>query len=266
MIVLHGTWKAPIEIQERGDFFLWGESSVPAKRKCRRTPLPHPFKACQDDIFKIITSIDFANKGAKKARKDSAIIILPSISNSPQASPDLIREDDSENGKEKVGLSAWKIEGLSLPPEDAVSLLSMFSGFWTGIEGFAVGTDFRFWSKVSKSVMELLSKQHFVPGIFSSNGLSFARWQYVLNDQDDITRMSMLAGGMPPICRAMDGLPNNPEAILTGFVNSAIDGCIRRWIPLSEMTSNTMGLSSAWLESLATGQPIKTNMIGIKNL
>ena len=67
MIVLHGTWKAPIEIQERGDFFLWGESSVPVKRKGRRTPLPHPFQASQDDISKIITSIDFANKGAKKA-------------------------------------------------------------------------------------------------------------------------------------------------------------------------------------------------------
>ena len=215
MIVLHGTWKAPIEIQERGDFFLWGESStsVPAKRKGRRAgPLPHPFQACQDDISKIITSLDFANKGAKKARQDSALIMLPSISNSPQASPDLIREDDSENGKEKVGLSAWKIEGLSLPPEDAVSLLSMFSGFWTGIEGFAIGTDFRFWSKASKFAMELLSKQHFVPGIVSSNGHSFARWQYVLNDQDDMTRMSMLAGGMPPICRSIlqDGLPNNP--------------------------------------------------------
>ena len=65
---------------------------------------------------------------------------------------------------EKVVLSTWQLDGLSLPPEDAVALLTSLSGFWTGIDGFAIGSDFRFWSKVSKFAMELLSKQHFVPG------------------------------------------------------------------------------------------------------
>lgn len=252
MIVLHGTWKPPASIEERGNFFLWGESSTSTRVK--RTgrpragmPRPHPFQASQDDIFKIITSPDFANSGIKKARQDSVFITLPSISNSPQASPDLIREDRSENGTEKVGLTAWKIDGLSLPPEDAVSLLTMFSGFWTKIDGFAIGTDFRFWSKVSKFAMELLSKQHFVPGLVSSgnNGHSFARWQYVLNDQDDMTRMSMLAGAMPPICRSIlrNGHPGLPEALVSVFLNSAIDGCIRRWIPISEIQRKTSGIS-----------------------
>ena len=275
MIVLHGTWKPPASIEERGNFFLWGESSTSTrvKRKGRPRagmPRPHPFQASQDDIFKIITSPDFANSGIKKARQDSVFITLPSISNSPQASPDLIREDTSENGTEKVGLTAWKIDGLSLPPEDAVSLLTMFSGFWTTIDGFAIGTDFRFWSKVSKFAMELLSKQHFVPGLVSSenNGHSFARWQYVLNDQDDMTRMSMLAGAMPPICRSIlqNGLPGLPEALVSVFLNSAIDGCIRRWIPISEIQRKTSGISTAWLESLTTGQPIKTNTHGLKTL
>ncbi len=275
MIVLHGTWKPPASIEERGNFFLWGESSTSTRVKRRGRPRagmprPHPFQASQDDIFKIITSPDFANSGIKKARQDSVFITLPSISNSPQGSPDLIREDTSENGTEKVGLTAWKIDGLSLPPEDAVSLLTMLSGFWTKIDGFAIGTDFRFWSKVSKFAMELLSKQHFVPGLVSSenNGHSFARWQYVLNDQDDMTRMSMLVGAMPPICRSIlrNGLPGLPEALVSVFLNSAIDGCIRRWIPISEIRSKTSGISMAWLESLTTGQPIKTNTHGLKTL
>ncbi|NJD54154.1 MAG: DEAD/DEAH box helicase [Candidatus Methanoperedens sp.] len=118
--------------------------------------------------------------------------------------------------------------------------------------------------------MELMSKQHFVPGLVSSdkNGQSFARWQYVLNDQDDMIRMSMLARGMPPICRSilLNGSPNNPEALLSDYINSAVDGCIRRWIPISEIRSKTSSISSAWLESLSTGQPIKTNTHGLKNL
>ncbi|VVB94288.1 RNA polymerase-associated protein RapA [uncultured archaeon] len=275
MIVLHGTWKPAAAIQERGDFFLWGESSASPKVKRRGrpragVPRSHPFQASQGDILKIITALDFANSGIKKARHDSVFITLPSISNSPQASPDLIREDDSENGTEKVGLAAWKIDGLSIPPEDAVSLLTMLSGFWTGIDGFAIGTDFRFWSKVSKFAMELLSKQHFVPGLVVSenNDQSFARWQYALNDQDDLTRMSMLAGRMPPICRSIlqNGLSNYPEALLSDFLNTAVDGCIRRWIPISEIKTKTSGLSSAWLDSLATGEPIRTKAHWLKNL
>ena len=275
MIVLHGTWKPPAALEKRGDFFLWGETSTSGKVKRRGHPRAgiehyHPFQASKDDIFKIITSLDPANNVIKNARQENVFITLPSTSNSPQASPDLIKEDDSENGNGKVTMAAWKIHGLSISPEDAVSLLTMLSGLWTGNDDFAIGTDFRFWSKVSKFTMELMSKQHFVPGLVFSedDDQSFARWQYVLNDQDDMTRMSILAGGMPPICRSilLNGSPNHPEALISDFLNTAIDGCIRRWIPISEMQSKTSGISSAWLESLSTGQPIKTNIHGLKNL
>lgn len=267
MIVLHGTWKPSTEIQERGNFFLWGESSTKRRGRKGKTH-SHPFQASKDDIFTIITAL--AKTSEKMARQESVFITLPSFSNSPQASPDLIREEYNENGDEKVGLLAWKIDGLCIPPEDAVSLLTMLSGFWTENDGFAIGTDFRFWSKVSKFAMELLSKQHFVPGLIASenNGQSFARWQYVLNDQDDMTRMSMLAGGMPHICRSIreSSFSNSPEGLLSDFLNTAVDGCIRRWIPLSEIKTKTSGLSSAWLESLATGEPLRTTTPRLKNL
>jgi len=170
MIVLHGTWKPPSEIQERGNFFLWGESSTSQqiKRKSRQaTPRPHPFQASQDEISRIITSFNSGDI-KKKMLPDRTFILLPSYPDAPQASPDLIQEDEFDNGMEKVVLSTWQLDGLSLPPEEAVALLTSLSGFWTGIDGFAIGSDFRFWSKVSKFAMELLSKQHFVPGIVAS--------------------------------------------------------------------------------------------------
>ncbi|MFH0904126.1 MAG: hypothetical protein V1854_02915 [Methanobacteriota archaeon] len=71
------------------------------------------------------------------------------------------------------------ISGIRKRPEDAVMLLRSLSGAWTENDGAVIGTDLRFWSKVSKFTMELLSKQHFVPGIvFSKNNMAFARWQY----------------------------------------------------------------------------------------
>jgi SNF2 family DNA or RNA helicase len=274
MIVLHGTWKLPAQIYDRGNFFLWGESSNSTqvvKRKGRlatRTPRPHPFQASQDDISRVITSFETGDIN-KKTQTDRTFITLPSYLDAPQASPDLIRDDELDNGIEKVVLSTWQLDGLSLPPEEAVALLTSLSGFWTGIDGYAIGSDFRFWSKVSKFAMELLSKQHFVPGIVTSenNSKTFARWQYVLNDQDDLTRMSMLATGMPQICRSLvQNRMLHPEAYLSDFLNTAVDGSIRKWMPLSELSSKTTGLSSAWLESLATGAPIKTHATGLKNL
>jgi hypothetical protein len=44
----------------------------------------------------------------------------------------------------------WKVEGLCIPPEDAVMLLCSLSGAWTENDSAVIGTDLRFWSKVSK--------------------------------------------------------------------------------------------------------------------
>jgi hypothetical protein len=218
-----------------------------------------------------IESLDSGQGGniSKKARSDKVPLLLPSFSSSPQASPDLLRDDGGENAEEPVSLSQWKVDGLCIPPEDAVMLLNSLSGAWIENDGAVIGTDIRFWSKVSKFAMELLSKQHFVPGIvFSEKSMAFARWQYALNDENARMRFSMLARSMPPVCRALvqNRVPNTQEAFLSDFLNNAIDCCIRSWTQISEMRSKNPGLSEAWLQSLATGEPIKVHASGLKNL
>ncbi len=275
MIVLHGIWKPQETLKDRGDFFLWGESSSisPVKRRGRPpkagTQRAHPFQAVEKDLERVIDSLDSGHDSniSKKARSDNMILLLPSFSKSPQASPDLLRDDNEERAEESVSLSQWKVDGLSIQPEDAVLLLSSLSGAWTENDSAVIGTDLRFWSKVSKFAMELLSKQHFVPGIVFSDSMAFAQWQYVLNDENDRTRFSMLARSMPPVCRALhqSRIQNTQEAFLSDFLNSSIDCCIRSWIPISEMRSKK-SISEAWLQSLVTGEPIKVHASGLKNL
>ncbi len=273
MIVLHGTWR-PIEtLENRGDFFIWGESSSSTAKRRGRIPKAsiqrtHPFQASEKDLRRVIESLNPESGSVirKKARSDNVLLTLLSFSRSPQASPDLLR--DEESAEETVCLSPWKVDGLCIQPEDAVLLLSLLSGAWIQTDSTAIGTDLRFWSKVSKFAMELLSKQHFMPGIaFSENGKAFAQWQYVLNDEDDRIHMSMLARSMPPVCRSLhqNKIPNSQD-ILADFLNSAINGCIRSWIPISEIRSKKPGLSEAWLESLATGEPIRVGASNLKKL
>lgn len=275
MIVLHGIWKPPEASTDRGDFFLWGESTFisPIKRRGRppKSGASHPYQALEKDLKIAIESFDSVQGGNinKKARSNKVPLLLPSYSRSPLASPDMLRDDSGENAEEPISLSQWKVEGLCIPPEDAVMLLCSLSGAWTENDSVVIGTDLRFWSKVSKFAMELLSKQHFVPGIvFSKNNMAFARWQYALNDEDARTRFSMLARGMPPVCRALvqNSVPNTQEAFLSDYLNNSIDSCIRSWTPISEMRSKKPGLSEAWLKSLATGEPISVQASGLKNL
>ena len=276
MIVLHGTWEPPESLKERGNLFIWGESSsiLPVKHRGRPqktgTERAHPFQTSKKDLESVIESLNPADAGSisKKAHPDTVFLFLPSYPRSPQASPDLLRDNGSESVDDTVSLSQWKVSGLSIQPEEAVLLLGSLSGVWAGNGSAVIGTDLRFWSKVSKFAMELLSKQHFVPGIvLSEDGTAFARWQYVLNDEDDRIRMSMLARSMPPVCRALyQKIPNTQDVFLSGFLNSAIDSCIRCWIPISKIRSKKPGLSEAWLQSLATGEPIKASVSNLKNL
>ncbi|VVB94057.1 RNA polymerase-associated protein RapA [uncultured archaeon] len=266
MIVLHGTWKPPETAEGAGSFFFWGESSISPARKRGRlpkagSPRAHPFQASENDIRAVLESVD--PERVRKVQIDSALFSFPSYSKYPQASPDLLRDEDEVEGA--LTLQQWKVKGLCITPEDAVSLLSSLSGTWAG--DAAIGTDTRFWSKASKLAMELLSKQHFVPGIVSFDGMEFARWQYVLNDDNDRTRFSMLMRSMPPVCRALvQNRFNDSQEPLADFLNSAIDSCIRSWIPISEIKTRKPGLSEAWLHSLATGEPIKASASGLLKL
>ncbi|MCG7847819.1 MAG: SNF2 helicase-associated domain-containing protein, partial [ANME-2 cluster archaeon] len=279
MIALHGTWKPSETIDEQGDFFIWGESSTAStiKRKGRppklsaSKPRPHPFQAAHEDLKMVIELLEIINGSIinTKTRMDEVLLSLPTISRSPQASPDLLIDDIVEETDEPVGLIPWKIEGLSIPPEDAISLLSSLSGAWIEHDSTVIGTDLKFWSNVSKFTLELLSKQHFVPGIVTSeNGKVLPRWQYILNDEDDRMHFSMLTSSMPPVCRALfqNKIPNVQEAFLSDFLNSAINGCIRNWMSISEIKSKKPGISEVWLRALTTGEPIQVHKSILKNL
>ncbi len=263
MIVLHGTWKLSETTEGRGNFFIWGESSVPpAKRRGRlpKTGQFHPFQASENDLRTVLETLD--PEKVKKAQTDSALFNLPSYSKFPQASPELLREEIEEEG---LSMRQWRVIGLCLAPEDAVSFLSSLTGMWAGEA--AIGTDTRFWSKASKLAMELLSKQHFAPGIIVHDGMAFARWQYVLNDENDRMRFSMLMRSMPPVCRALvQNKFSDGQITFEDFFNSTVDSCIRSWISISEIKTRKPSLSKAWLHSLATGKPIEGRLSEIQKL
>ncbi len=276
MIVLHGTWNFPNIATDRGDFFFWGESSSsPIKNKphsSKNLPRDHPFQVSKEDLLNILELINPTNYDtiSEVAYSLPLVFLLPSFLKAPQPSPDLLIEN-TENQEEKLQMSPWKIHGLSISPEHTVAIFNSLSTKILEENNIAIGADIRFWSKVSKLVMELLVKQHFIPNIIISENTEyegFARWQYILVEKDERIRMMMLTNSMPPICRAIihNGNTHSPDIILSSYLNAAIDGCIRTWISIADLKSKKLGLSEAWLESLATGEPIKVSKSEIKKI
>ncbi|WP_094227628.1 DEAD/DEAH box helicase [Methanolobus psychrotolerans] len=276
MIVLHGIWKPPENLHEQGSFVLWGEDStvLPVKRRGRppkvTTHRVHPFQAGEEDLRKAIGAL-YSESGSiinEKIISDDVLLLLPSNPRSPQASPDLLLDRYEDGAVEDLGLSQWKVNGLGIRTENAVLLLNSLSEERMEKNDTIIGTDLRFWIKVSKFAMELLSKQHYVPGmVFSGEETAFSRWQYVLNDKNDTTRFSMLVDSMPPVCRALvqNGISSTSESVLSEFINHSIDSCIRKWIKIPQIKSKK-SIAGAWLQSLATGEQIKVHTSDIKNL
>jgi hypothetical protein len=275
MIVLHGTWNPPETIKNRGNFFLWGETSScpPIKRKGRPPKIrAHPFQVNENSLYKIIESLDIENSKnhSKKMRPDNVIYLLPSYSKSPQASPKLFLEDNIKNLEELVELYPWKVNGLNISHDSAILLLASLSEVRTNTQGTIIGADLKFWSNVSKFILELLSKQQFIPGIvISEDNESIAQWEHVLDRSENRIRFSMLVKSMPPVCMSIlqdSKIPNSPEVFLLDYFNAAINGCIQNWVSLTQIRMRKSTFSKAWLESLTTGEPMKAYTSKRKNL
>ena len=264
MIVLHGTWNPSETMENRGNFFLWGESSssTPIMRKGRPPKIrDHPFQVNEKTLFKVIESLDLEN--SKKMLPKNVICLLPSYSKSPQASPNLFLEDNINNLEELIKLYPWKVNGLNISHEKAILLLASLSDVRTKTNGIIFGTDLKFWSNVSKFIMELLSRQQFIPSIVISEddeSKSIAQWEIVPRKSEDRTRFSMLVKSMPPVCMSIlqdSKVSKSPKTFLLDYFNAAINGCIQNWISLSQIRMRKNTFSKSWLESLITGNPIK---------
>jgi len=277
MIVLHGTWNPPETIKNRGYFFLWGETSSysPIKRKGHPPKIgTHPFQINENTLYKVIESLGLENSKncSKKICPDNVTYLLPSYSKSPQACPKLFLEDNIKNLEELVKLSPWKVNGLNITHDNAILLLSTLSEVMKKIQGIIIGTDLKFWSNVSKFIIELLAKQQFIPSIVIPENIEseiIAQWEHILDRSEDRIRFSMLVKSIPPVCMSIlqdNKIPNSPEVFLLDYINAVINECIQNWISLSQIRMRKSTFSKAWLESLIIGEPIMGYTSKRKNL
>lgn len=274
MFILHGT---PITIEKNEDmFFLWGESPYSSKKQKVRLIRSnafdlHPFLAKPGDLQNMIKSLEPQKSTSYQLTNIQTYSILPSSGEYPLLSADMsVRQNDrtdTSSGDEKLGL--WKIKGLGMRLDDALVLLSSLKEGQKMAGGNTIGADVHYWSKVSKLALELMIRQSIVPDLAQSRGdKAHVRWQFVLTDDRDRERHSLLARSMPPVSIAVyyKADERQKEDVLDHFINSAINDTIRSRVkgPNIKLAKNSM--ASKWMDSLQTGKDLQLHYSEVNDL
>ncbi|MAU01151.1 MAG: hypothetical protein CL608_28745 [Anaerolineaceae bacterium] len=259
MQVLHLHWLTPTQPGQNGRFFIWTETTAanqPSRDRRKKSAQPHPFATDTTELRQLLKEIGWAGKLPVEVLS----LWLPTNHFGPIPSPDLPHSWETDDAPPE--LLPWTIAGLTLGPVHALTLLTYLH---ENILPPAVrlGEDGRFWQNTFAFILELLARQMYRPTLVETHtkeGLRFeARWQPLLDGEDEARRAAQLAAAIPPICRADAENPEEtlpPRAILDSFLNYLTDTAVRQWATSQELylpTSNDPAV--AWLRALFAADP-----------
>lgn len=193
MLVVHSVWSCAARL------YLWAEDSSssqpPRSRRGQPPRIPwHPF-AC-DSVRLRETAAGVAGLTAEDLGVGEAALLLPSEASRPLPSPEFPHHDPVEAPQE---LKAWRVPVVSLAAADALDLLLSLP---EELEpGLAVGASLRFFAELARLALELVARGRLLPLLVEEIGGFAARWRLVPGEED-ARRLRLLAGSMPPACRA----------------------------------------------------------------
>jgi superfamily II DNA or RNA helicase len=224
-------------------------------------PRPHPFAAGIEDLAQALgracPEIDPTASVAGEL-----YMLLPSDEHRPQASPHLLRADDSGAASGRPDrLHPWVIPAATFGVADAVEFLLGLPG--GDQPGLAIGDSPRFLAEISKLALELLARGRVMPTLGWSEDRWMARWEPIATDPGDAERLRLLAGSIPPLLRAEVGLSEHgspPEKIVDGALGAFVDACARRFLaePLLPRAARGRAPASveAWITALTAADPV----------
>lgn len=195
-----------------------------------------------------------------KLPTDALTLWLPTNRFGPSPSPQLLHERETDDAP--PDLLPWTVAGLRLNAAQSLSLLTYLHRHDLP-PLIHLGGDGRFWQSAFAFVLGLLSRQLYRPTRVErrqgGERQVEARWQPLLDDQDEAGRAAELAAAMPAICRADAEDPDEtipPRAILDSFLNHVTDAAVRDWGTKQELhLPGAPDPAAAWLRALFAANP-----------
>lgn len=265
MLVLHSHWSPPGADGAAVGVLFWAETSdvaLPPRARgrpgSRSTVREHPFCAPIEALRAWLTPRPYQVQG----RPAEVVLWLPSARGLPLPSPGLLHDWNVE-AVEQPELRQWRVHGLWLPAEAAVSALIGLRVGDADRVGLVPGADTIYWRTAAGLALEVLASQRFLPGLVpvdEKRGVYHARWLPVLDGAEDAPRLARLVRALPPLCRAEatpDGQPIAPGRLLDSFLKAVVDALARAWTtPPPGHRAPDDDPTAAWLAALFAPDPV----------
>jgi non-specific serine/threonine protein kinase len=221
-LFLHGVWA-------RSRLHLWGERpaanhvhDAPPRRAGPATSPRHPRACSVAELHDRVGELIADGLLASAVDESTLDLWLPASPAGPAPS--------ATNGgcAATTILGRYSVPTLAFGPADAIDLLSTLSAQW-----LAAGTpSLRYWRRLAAFVLSLLARQQFVPDLEERADGSFAaNWRPCVCDRRELTWLEAFVAAMPPVCRAVAGLPatdREPTQLVESFLGETADAIIRR--------------------------------------
>jgi non-specific serine/threonine protein kinase len=275
---LHATWLAT------GDLLLWGEdaarlreaSTAVADGSTAGQAPAHPFNCSPASLRRILRErLGVLPAGGTPGRE--ATLLLPTTPAGPAASPALavVSSDDGPPGAP----APWRVGGLTLRGDVALSLLLQLTEREEGVHAVRVGASLAYLVEVAKLALEEVAAGRFLPGVVLSAGRARATWRPEPVAVTSDARVGALMGAMPGVLRAApraatvtdrlasggrarwaDVMTPAPGHVLARLLRALVDACVRRGIggasllPASEERSPDDDTAvECWFAALGNG-------------
>ncbi len=256
MQVLHTHWLTPRSPGDEGKLFVWAETSdAPQSKRDRRkkSAQPHPFALSGNALTALARRTITWHK--VKLVTHRLTLWLPTNKFSPSPSPELLHDWERDDAPPE--LRPWIVRGLQLNAADAWDFLLGLNR--AVLPGTKLGGDGRYLQHAANFVLEILAQQKLRPTLVAAQGKYEARWQPLLDSEQDARRLAQLAAAMPAACRADAPDPDDtipPRAILDSFLNHMTDTAARNWGKKRELYLPTGGApAEKWLRALFAVKP-----------
>jgi hypothetical protein len=239
VIALHAVWSRDSRL------CLWGEDSVlPARAPRRRggrpakpRPRKHPFACAAPDLTSALDALGVSLESDELFKRELHLM-LPSVDEGPQHSPQLLRGDEERRPGSPELLDPWVVPSIGLGPTAALELLL---GLPVGGDasdsqppaGVAIGDSLRFLARAGKLALELVARGRLLPSLARREEEWVAWWRAMPGDPEDAERVGMLVAAMPPLVRAETSFSeqdNARQALVSDLLGAVVDACARSFL------------------------------------
>lgn len=270
MSTLHGSW---IYRETQNHFFIWGETwrtsaSFSLENIDNSLPL-HPFNLTQEELINSLTDLQLSLDDIAGDRWQTEVVNLASHSTDKegQSIPILASQLKSKiDHKTPLVLARWQVKGVRLTPLETIHFLQKIP--LGSLENLStnIGGDIKFWGHIYRWILDLLTREKFLPGLARQSKETYCgKWYPLLDSNVDRSRLAKFARVMPSACRAYQ-LEPQPEQVdsvfftpsqdlLLRFLREIVDVQLRDWLQAIPKISQP-SLSQPWLQSLSENSPV----------